>query len=167
MLKKLKNQIAVQWRRLTEWLYVLECRWKSYWLKKVAYAAAIAMVAGFTLLALYGPAVSLSYLVTAAGLLLVALSLLVRFKFLQDLATLAGVALAAWWYLHSLPGVFNPVQQVFFDADPESSGFYVLPQVNKDKLTFVEACKFESATSTMSCKVRVVPKVESRKADNS
>lgn len=166
MLKKLKNQIAVQWRRLTEWLYVLECRWKSYWLKKVAYAAAFAMVAGFTLLALYGPAVSLSYLVTAASLLLVALSLLVRFKFLQDLATLAGVALAAWWYVQSLPGVFNPVQQVFFDADPESSGFYVLPQVNKDKLTFVEACKFESATSTMSCKVRVVPKFENPRPEH-
>jgi uncharacterized membrane protein len=50
MLKKLKDQIAVQWGRFTGWLDVLERRWKSYWLKRVASATAFAMVAGFTLL---------------------------------------------------------------------------------------------------------------------
>ncbi len=120
MLKKLKNLIPVQWERFTGWLDVLERRWESYWLKRVASATAFAMVAGFILLALYGPAVSVSYLVTAAGLLLVALSLLLRFKFLQDLATLSGVALAVWWYVQSLPGVFNPVRHVRFDAEPQT-----------------------------------------------
>lgn len=157
MLKKLKNLIAVQWERFTGWLDVLEQRWKSYWLKRVASATAIAMVAGFILLALYGPAVSVSYLVTAAGLLLVALSLLLRFKFLQDLATLSGVALAAWWYVQSLPGVFNPVQHVRFDAEPQTSGFFVLPKTRPLGKTQVDDCDFDSASSTLTCSVRVVP----------
>lgn len=157
MLKKLKDQIAVQWGRFTGWLDVLERRWKSYWLKRVASATAFAMVAGFTLLALYGPAVSVSYLVTAAGLLLVALSLLVRFKFLQDLATLSGVALAAWWYVQSLPGVFNPVQHVRFDAEPQTSGFFVLPKTRPQGKSQIDDCDFDSASSTLTCSVRVVP----------
>lgn len=94
---------------------------------------------------------------TAAGLLLVALSLLLRFKFLQDLATLSGVTLAVWWYVQSLPGVFNPVQHVRFDAEPQTSGFFVLPKTRPLGKTQVDDCDFDSASSTLTCSVRVVP----------
>lgn len=76
--------------------------------KAAWHVAAIVALASLALWWLHGAMIALTLAVTALGLLLVAFSELTDSKWLRGTLTLAGVILAAWWYLKTLPGLFSP-----------------------------------------------------------
>lgn len=136
------------------WLAVKEQKWKRYWLKWVARMAIVCLIVTFGMVPFFGIAISIGYLVTAGGLLLVAFSLLVRFKFLQDLATLLGVVLAGYWYIHSVSGALNPVDQVILSTEP-NDGYFALVKVVRGEDGQKQDCSFDPTNATLTCRVRV------------
>lgn len=140
------------WRSFRDFFKKQEERWKKSLLRTTVNLIFFVAVCGFVFNALYGSSVSQGYMVTAFGLILVAFSQLLKHKVLQDLATLIGVALVGWWYIHTLPGVFNNVPNLMLDSDPQQSGYHVIVQVEDGK----EVCSFDSAAK-LNCKVWVAP----------
>lgn len=152
-LTNVKIRMNLALAKTKEWLAAKELKWKSYWLKKVAWTAFFSLIATFVMVPFFGAPISIGYLVTAAGLLLVAFSLLVKYKFLQDLSTLIGVLLAGYWYIHSVGGAFNPVEHVVLSTDPKD-GYFALVKVVKDGDSVKEDCSFSPINSTLTCNVR-------------
>lgn len=154
LMKRIKSCLKRKLATCKAWLAAKEQKWKTYWLKWVAVMTILALIFTFCMVPFFGTAISLSYLVTAAGLLLVAFSLLVRFKFLQDLATLLGIVLAGYWYIHSVGGAFNPVDEVFLITE-QKGGYVALVKVVKDKDSRKQACSFDPTKAQLTCEVRI------------
>ncbi|HHH9441346.1 TPA: hypothetical protein ACP32N_003285 [Pseudomonas aeruginosa] len=163
MLKWLKNKVASAVTWLSQWIDRLVRREKARWLRLSLFAVIGVVAAGGILAVKYGENVGLNYMATASGLLLVVWSLLARHKFVQDLMTLAGVFLTAYWYVHTLPDRPEegsnpiPIQHLLLDSTPQSSGYYALVKVKDGLQGKVEDCSFRSETSTLTCAVRIVP----------
>lgn len=145
---RIKVKLQNTQQRLNRW----ENTWKKALLRKTFGLAILILLFGYTLTVVFGLGVSMGYMVTAYGLLLVSLSLLAPYKFLQDLTTFIGVCLVGWWYINSLPGVFNPVKNVMLDTAPEHSGYYAAIKIKEGK----QACLFTTDSATLICEVQVV-----------
>jgi hypothetical protein len=121
------------------------------------YLIGIIALASLALWWLHGLMIALTLAVAALGLLLVAFSELTDSKWLRGTLTLAGVILVAWWYLKTLPGLFFPFANVYFETDPTEhldATYSVIVEV--DERTGKPACKPDHDSSTLTCKVRVV-----------
>ncbi|MFJ2479113.1 hypothetical protein ACIOWE_02410 [Pseudomonas sp. NPDC087598] len=153
----LRDNLQGSYRRLQSQTKEKELRRKAALLKFLPVFLFLVVGAGLFVNAQSGVAVAMGYFVTALGLILVTLGLLISSKFLQNVVTLLGVVLAGGWYLYSLPGVFHPVDHAVLNVQPDKSGYTVNVIVEGEKR--LEKCSFAPKTSTLTCEVKVEPTV--------
>lgn len=153
----LRDNMQGGYRRLQSQTKEKELRWKAALLKFLPVFLFLVIGAAFFINAQSGVAVAMGYFVTALGLILVTLGLLISSKFLQNVVTLLGVLLAGGWYLYSLAGVFHPVDHAILNVKPDKSGYTVNVIVDGEKR--LEKCSFVAKTSTLTCEVKVEPTV--------
>lgn len=152
-----RDNLQGGYRRLQSQTREKELRLKAALLKFLPVFLFLVIGAAFVINKESGVAVAMGYFVTALGLILVTLGLLISSKFLQNVVTLLGVLLAGGWYLYSLPGVFHPVDHAVLNVQPDKSGYTVNVIVEGEKR--LEKCSFVPKTSTLTCEVKVEPTV--------
>lgn len=141
--------------KLQVWLDAQEKHWKEKTLKWVFRASMLAVITAIVMHFIYGAGISLNYLVTITGLLLVAFSLLTPLKILQDVATLLGVLLVAWWYVNSLPGIFYPFNSVILMPSHAEQGIIVKIPYKKTEEGSEQDCFFDTKTAILMCNITI------------
>lgn len=142
--------------RCQAWLEEREQRWKTKCLKWVGSAVIFALIATVVIAYLAGFDISMGYLATAVGLLLVAFSVLTRSMYLQNIATLFGVVLVGTWYAYSLFGLFNPVKEVLLNVGGQSGVADVRVLETSDGKDRKQNCQFDTKKGILVCEVNVI-----------